>query len=47
MCVMQVAAAIPWGLPAPAPPPPPPAFLLQGLIILLVLTEEVARDSKD
>ena len=46
MCVMQVAAAIPWGLTATATPPPP-AFLLQGLIILLVLTEEVARDSKD
>ena len=47
MCVMQVAAAIPWGLTATATTPPPPAFLLQGLIILLVLTEEVARDSKD
>ena len=38
MCVMQVAAAIPWGL---------TAFLLQGLIILLVLTVEVTKDSKD
>ena len=46
MCVMQVAAAIPWGLTA-TPTPPPHPFLLLGLIILLVLTAEVTRDSKD
>ena len=48
MCVMQVAAAIPRGLTAtPTPTTPPPPFLLQGLIILLVLTAEVTKDSKD
>ena len=47
MCVMQVAAAIPWGLTATPTPTTPPPFLLQGLIILLVLTAEVTKDSKD
>ena len=51
MCVVQVAGAIPWGLTATATatatPTTPPRFLLEGLIILLVLTAEVTRDSKD